>query len=241
MYYLASSLWISSLDSDCSHCDESRWQDCRHFWSTYLDSHNVFVCTNIITRFSVQTIHRLRRSDFRKLVTASVTTKCQTELGSRLAISSPRSTDGHWLHLRDAMKMTGEFACGFTKRAAYEDWVSTSLWWLGRALRCTSGNCKFDGIPRSLRYEIAYGFLKEWESWILLTIWKKQPTSDNFQQLLQLMWVTRCTKSDVSEAKCRICGISFKSIYRRLGSRSSSASLPHRQLLSDISVHRYGI
>ncbi|KAH9591881.1 UBX domain-containing protein 4 [Schistosoma haematobium] len=104
-----------------------RWrgcvQDCRSFWSTYLDSDHALVCANLTLLFSGRRSDRHQRIDVSKLVATSVASKYRTELASRLATIPPKSMDEHCLQLHDAMKMAGTVSCGFAKRPAYKHWV----------------------------------------------------------------------------------------------------------------------
>ncbi|CAH8481415.1 unnamed protein product [Schistosoma haematobium] len=56
-----------------------RWrgcvQDCRSFWSTYLDSDHALVCVNLTLLFSGQRSDRYQRIDISKLVATSVASK----------------------------------------------------------------------------------------------------------------------------------------------------------------------
>ena len=60
-----------------------------------MDSDHALVCANFTLRFDDQHIHHPERIDVSKLVAASVATKYQTELGSRLATIPPKSMDEH--------------------------------------------------------------------------------------------------------------------------------------------------
>ncbi|CAI2728541.1 unnamed protein product [Schistosoma spindalis] len=101
-----------------------RWrgcvQDCRSFWSTYLESDHALVCANLTILFSGQRSDRHHRIDVSKLAATSVASKYRAELASKLTTIPPKSIDEHWLQLQDAMKMAGKVCCGFAKRPAYK-------------------------------------------------------------------------------------------------------------------------
>ncbi|CAH8549785.1 unnamed protein product [Schistosoma margrebowiei] len=200
-----------------------RWRgcvnDCRSFWSTYLDSDHALVCVNLALLFSGQRSDRHQRIDISKLVATSVASKYRTELASRLATTPPKSTDKHWLQYNDAMKMAGTVSCGFVKRPAYKHWVSSGSLQLIEARRSTLGDREFDHKRRMLRKETGQSLRKDREAW-----WSKRANemeaaaaSGNYRELFQLTRATGSKKSGVSEKICEDDGMPITNIHRRLG------------------------
>ncbi|CAH8585359.1 unnamed protein product [Schistosoma haematobium] len=200
-----------------------RWrgcvQDCRSFWSTYLDSDHALVCANLTLLFSGQRSDRHQRIDISKLVATSAASKYRTELASRLATTPPKSIDEHWLQLHDAMKMAGTVSCGFAKRPAFKHWVSSGSLQLIEARWSTPGDREFDHKRRMLRKEIGQSLRKDREAW-----WSKRANeleaaaaSGNYRKLFQLIRATGSKKSGVSETICEDDGMPITNIHRRLG------------------------
>ena len=200
-----------------------RWrgcvQDCRSFWSTYLESDHALVCANLTLLFSGRRIDHHQRIDVSKLVATSVASKYRAELASRLATIPPKSIDEHWLHLHDAMKMASKAACGFAKRPAYKHWVSSGSLQLMEARRSTPGDREFDHKRRLLRNEIGQSLRKDREAW-----WSERANemeaaaaSGNCRKLFQLIRATGSKKSGVSETIYEDDGMPITNISRRLG------------------------
>lgn len=74
----------------------------------------------LILLFSGQQIHLRKWIDVSKMVRASVATRYQTELGSRLVINPPKNVDEHWLQLHDTIKVTSKVAYSLAKRSGYK-------------------------------------------------------------------------------------------------------------------------
>ncbi|CAH8656790.1 unnamed protein product [Schistosoma margrebowiei] len=200
-----------------------RWrgcvQDCLPFWSTYLDSDHVLVCANLALLFSGQRSDPHQRIDVSKLVATSVASKYQTELASRLATTPPKSIDEPWLQLHDAMKMAGTVSCGFAKRPAYKQWVSSGSLQLTEARRSTPGDREFDHKRRLLRSKIGQSLHKDREVWWLerANELEAAAASGNYRKLFQLIRATGSKKSGVSETICEDDGMPITNIHRRLG------------------------
>ncbi|CAH8665748.1 unnamed protein product [Schistosoma haematobium] len=200
-----------------------RWrgcvQDCRSFWSTYLDSDHALVCANLALLFSGQRSDHHQKIDVSKLVATSVASKYRTELASRLATTPPKSIDEHWLQLHDAMKMAGTVSCGFAKRPAFKHWVSPGSLQLIEARRSTPADREFDHKQRMLRKEIGQSLRKDREAWWSMRANELEAAaaSGNYRKLFQLIRATGSKKSGVSETICEDDGMPITNIHRRLG------------------------
>ncbi|KAH9587678.1 ATP-binding cassette sub- A member 3 [Schistosoma haematobium] len=215
----ASQAWTQINHIAISYRSRGCVQDCRSFWSTYLDCDHALVCTNLTLLFSGQRSDRHQRIGVSKLVATFFASKYRIELASRLATIPPKSIDEHWSQLHDAMKMVGAVSYGFAKRPAYKHWVSSGSLQLIEARRSTPGDREFDHKRRMLRNEIGQSLRKDREAW-----WSKRANeleaaaaSGNYRKLFQLIRATGSKKSGVSETICEDDGRPITNIHRRLG------------------------
>ena len=181
-----------------------RWRgsisNCRSIWNTHVDSDHAMVLADFSLRFGGKRKHVRKHLHTARLADPKVLHHFQSCLTSELSKDHPTDVEGHWSHIREALKKASSEACGFTKRIM-DKWISNRSLDILQSLHDTPPDSAHSTTRRNNRKQLREQLKQDRECW-----WKEQAAdmeraafAGNTRKLFQLIRSTGGRKCGVSE------------------------------------------
>ncbi|KER30785.1 hypothetical protein T265_02827 [Opisthorchis viverrini] len=105
-----------------------RWggstNDCRSFWTTFVDSDHALVRSRFALRLPGSRKVRTNRLETKRLADPDVRRTYKNHLLESLPSAPPSDVNSHWDEVATSLHSAGNFACGTTHPGALKHWIS---------------------------------------------------------------------------------------------------------------------
>ncbi|CAM0512289.1 unnamed protein product [Fasciola hepatica] len=242
--------WRSNSTGTFSQIDHIavsyRWrssvQNCRSYWSTYVESDHALV----LMRLSLQ-LHGHRRKPqtglaVQRLCDPDVCTRYEQKLAHELGSTENSNVDEHWSHIKQAMHVAAGFACGPGSVVHQRHWISQESLSIMEQKRQLSNRKEMNKMRRKLQRQVTRSLKKDRENWWVNVAEEMEvaAASGNSQRLFKLIRDTSGRRTQVSEAICNRNGEPIHNKQQRLDRWAEyfkeQFSWPHASVITPVST-----